>query len=1226
MNVDHCLNMEGFPLKKVDSTTTSDFNDVLLTLPPAEPRRSISIFSRRGVETPEPPPLIFEEAIPAPRQLTERQKSWLKKTKSQSGGTSPPSPNSSTRAKKPRATVLKAVPRADSRKLTAVERAIATRPSSQRVSVPHGNAGESHAAAKQSSAGTLLKSALKGNAALHSSAREQSEKRKSAEHRVGVWVEGVTEWDAAMQYRAVLDESSISEENEVTTVRHVPVKAAATLGVRPNLSVIIPGSQPKADTTLLTMAEHDPSEPVDPVSLPISKFNIMTPSFALEENPSDSSLELAPAMRSPTLDPMTMRVNPGTAGQPGQLSVSRTSSKSSSDVDDDASSVYSKRSSATSLEIGPKLGAGLKRRLSGNMLIDMLGGPSAKKANPKCPEPKPADVDQPADENKLTKFNKPVEKKPVELYKPADVNKPLPPAPMLPPLRDAPQAPPGLHTGGALRQSKSTASAPDGFGARYRSRKAACRSRSWNHLDMRFDVFDLQFMATAPHTPSPSASSSPTLTQAEDALEAHLSALTETSQEPLPEDWPIKITRANLTESRDTVQDPKEFLQVPTVEESDANSPQKDSVRAVMNPPERAPTLPKRSRKREWRMPSRAARVSPLATPKGLTRRKSASEATPLRDHATAASLVRSRTIADLSAHHRAASEPVPPQPHLADTSEKKIVQTIDELDTFKEVCVPQIVFDDGLIVVQGPVVIGEDGKEMLPNAVAAATAEEVLLHIFSSLDSTADLLNAAMINKGMYRVFKENEMQLIRMVTFNESPAAWELREWCPPQRNVLEPESSKSSSLLDHTPTTYMQCHRRDARVVERLKATLLRECSTCIRKDTAAALSDPSSPANRRINDAFWRIWCFCKVFGCEKGREDDFAGQLDWLKGGILANNQQGFSATVNTNWDFDMHSVLFNPPEYFAKGNEGGLSAEQLYDMTEIWTCLTTVLQGYQGRVEQARAAGIFDDCDVEDGDQEKEELMLEEWIYYLLTLGPNVVLEMATYATNSSSAGFAHAKENAWTIWSPQQSTCSRRTFLKEPVSRLYEERISAATISTLNPRDQLAKELAKKRVASLAAEIKLARQKSAYRRSPYIDMSTERPMSMASRSNSTCSAPSCTTDRSSSVSIFAAHLRTPLTPAFPSATTGHPSQPPKWCSSRRISPIVEDRSESFGRLSLAKRSGRMKPDPTRLAIRRIMDMGFSSEQAVWALKMTEGADGGLRVDAAVDLLLGQRR
>ncbi|KAH9845782.1 hypothetical protein Tdes44962_MAKER01214 [Teratosphaeria destructans] len=1219
--------MENSAPQGVESRTICDPTNARLTRPPAEPRRSISIFSRRGIETPEPSPVIFEEPMPALRQLTERQRGRLKKTKSHSGASSPMSPDSSTRAKKPRATVLKALPRANSRSVTVLESAIATRPESQGRSGPHGNAAESHAHARPSSAGALIKSAWKGNAALHSSHREQSQKRRSAEHRVGVWVEGVTEWDAAIQYRAVLDEPSIPEENEGTTVRRVPVKAAATLGVRPNLSVIIPGSQPIADTTQVTMEEPEPRTSPELVSLPLSKFNTMAPSLALEESPQDSSPKLESAMQSPTLDPRTMLVDSDAAGKPGQLSVSRTSSKSSSEVDDGSSSVYSKRSSATSLEVGPKLGGGLKRRLSGNMLVDMLGGPSVKRASPKCSETKPADIDPPADENKPAEVSKTVEHKPVEMSKPADVNKPLPPAPVLPPLRDPPQVPPGLDTGGALRQTKSTASAPDGIGARYRSRKAASRSRSWTHLDIKFDVFDLQFMATAPHTPSPSAPSSPTLTQAEDALEAHLSGLTETSQEPLPEDWATKIMRADLNEPRNQVQDLKDTFQGTTVEAGGVNgepviAPQKDSVRAVMNPPKRAPTLPKRSRKREWRMPSRGGRVTPLAAPKGLTRRKSASEATPLRDQATAGSLIRSRTVADLSTHRRATSELIPPLSHLLDTSGKDL-QASDELDTFKEVCVPGFVFDDGLIVVQGPVIIGEDGREMRPNAVAAATAEEVLLHIFSSLDSTADLLNTAMINKGMYRVFKENEMQLIRMVTFNESPAAWELREWCPPQQNALGPESSKSSSLLEHTPKTYVQCHWRDARAIEKLKATLLRECSTCIRRDTAAALSDPSSPDNRRINDALWRIWCFCKIFGCEKGREDDFAGQLDWLKGGVLANNQQGFSATVNTNWDYDMNSVLFNPPEYFAKGNGGGLSAEQLYDMTEIWTCLTTVLQGYQGRVMQARVAGIFDDCDIEEGDQEKEELMLEEWIYYLLTLGPNVVLEMATYATNSSSAGFAHAKENAWTIWSPPQSTCSRRTFLKEPVSRLYEERISAATISTLNPREQLAKQIAKKRVASLAAEIKLARQKSAYRRSPYIDMSTERPMSMASRSNSTSSALS-SNNTPYSVSIFAANLRTPLTPTLTSASPS-PSPSLKWCSPRRISPIVEGRRESFARLSLQKRSGRTKQDPSRVAMRRIMDMGFSTDQAIWALKRTGGGDGGLRVDAAVDLLLRQR-
>lgn len=58
------------------------------------------------------------------------------------------------------------------------------------------------------------------------------------------------------------------------------------------------------------------------------------------------------------------------------------------------------------------------------------------------------------------------------------------------------------------------------------------------------------------------------------------------------------------------------------------------------------------------------------------------------------------------------------------------------------------------------------------------------------------------------------------------------------------------------------------------------------------------------------------------------------------------------------------------------GNEGGLSAEQLFDMMELWNCLGVLLQGFQGRTADARKFGIYEDTDVRGGDIDGEELML----------------------------------------------------------------------------------------------------------------------------------------------------------------------------------------------------------------------------------------------------------
>jgi hypothetical protein len=414
-------------------------------------------------------------------------------------------------------------------------------------------------------------------------------------------------------------------------------------------------------------------------------------------------------------------------------------------------------------------------------------------------------------------------------------------------------------------------------------------------------------------------------------------------------------------------------------------------------------------------------------------------------------------------------------------------------------------------------------------------------------------------------------------------------------------------------------MRCYRHDVEVIESLKSLILQHCAGYIRRETAIALSSRTHPHAQRFNDAFWRIWCFCKIFGCDKGREEDITGQLDWLKGGLLANNQD-LTATMNMNLDYDMSSVLLNAPEFFAKGNENGLTAQQLYDMTELWSCLVTIMSGYHGRVDEARQNGVFNGLEIFDGDEEGEEQAVEEWVAFLLTLGPTVILEMAEFATDASSAGFALAKVNGWTQWSSAQSGGSRANFLKEPLARLYEERVTAAAPRLQNPREQERKEMSRKRVANLAAEIKLARQASFYKRLPMIDMSMERSMSAFSRRTSITS--TCSLRSQSSVHSRQVSSQTPRSSRPPNFSVPRPRSPPSnlW-SPRRISPIIEDRVETFNRMSLQNFAMGVAEDTSERAVRRILDMGFTYEDAIEALRLTDMGDG-LRVDRAVDLLL----
>ncbi|KAK1051519.1 hypothetical protein LTS16_002390 [Friedmanniomyces endolithicus] len=1167
-------------------------------------RRSISIFSRRGTETPEPkPPFIAQAAmaktpvVPLKREMTERQKSWLGRRRSMCGASN--TTKASAPPKKPMATVLNAVPRAKRISMTALEEEMATSPNDEILSALSESSVTQAALPAQSQLPLQHSPILQGGrfgdkrtGSLHQQ-RPRGEKRDE-NSRIGLWVNGVAQWDDHLPMRndqhtqwveeAISQETHFMPLHPAATPTNVPL---AIGGSRPSLSVCIPhGSESKANTMALsTVIQPKPQQPVvslAPASM-VSKFNIAAPVIFVTEDssekhdvsPIDSVQHTPPPRRVRAAeDQSQLKVVSPESLRPKPSRESSSSAGSYITDSDDKSSVYSKHSSATSVEdLQIPIPVRSKKRLSGRTLTSRT----------------------PSTED-------------ISAQQVADVNKPLPPNPHPIPPRSAPAAP------ALQRRTRASGSVKSMPGHSKPTPPAAALQRPMSMVSPRthfqLDQLDAEFMRSSPydsptlHEPCLSGSSgsdtdgerepvTPTLSQAEEELHAQL-------QEQHSLEARAKDQRGDFTISKST-----------SIRRS-------DSVRSVMQPPARAPTVPRRSRKRDWR----TSRTRPTILYTAPERRKSEStmqsQRKQPRNQDIAASMVR-RTAS--AAQLTVVRLPEAPSSASAKDTQPKAM--------------PRVVFDDGLIVVQGPKIVSVDGEVLTPTALAAASAEDVLLHILSSLTTLDDLFNTASVNKGMYRVFKENEMHLVRTVCFNQSPAAWEFREWSPPDRNESD-TSSKASSQLEHTPQSYIRCHKRDIAVLESLKALIVAHCQTFIRRDTTLALRAPSHPNAQRFDNAIWRIWCFCKIFGCEKGREDDITGQLDWLKGGLLANNQ-GRVATVNTNLEFDMSSVLLNAPDHFAAGNAGGLTAQQLYDMTEIWGCLSALLQGYQGRVDQARAAGVFDGCvDVEEGDEEKEEQMLEEWIHHLLTLGPTTVLEMAECAADPSAAGFTLAKLNGWTKWTPPAYTGSRVTFLKEPVARLYEERVAAAALAIEHPSRKEKSEISRKRVANLAAEIRLKRQTSNYMRSPYIDMSLERTMSGVSRRASTMSTSSRDTHRS---------LVSPMTPALrysygsghssamsAAQNLSHPHAQPQehvrtssgqW-SPRKISPIIEERVESFNRLSLQMLNAGEADNTSDRAVKKIVEMGFTAEQAKEALRMTDMGDG-LRVDRAVDLLLRQR-
>lgn len=632
-----------------------------------------------------------------------------------------------------------------------------------------------------------------------------------------------------------------------------------------------------------------------------------------------------------------------------------------------------------------------------------------------------------------------------------------------------------------------------------------------------------------------SADASPTWSQAEHDLQRELSVSLQESAQPAPDVAVMSPDESSIRRS--------------------------GSVHEVMQPPSRAPTIPKRSRKREWR--------THFAYPASeLQRRQS-----EMQQRVSAFQDINiPRKSASISRNASSIPEHIAPRP--PERSKRRPVSNAYAR------CTDMAELDVETVATRRRDAIS---AAMTPTV----AAEEVLLHILARLHSPKDLFNTAIINKGMYRVYKENEMHLLRIAVYNESPASWELREWSPPDRDEVRPGDSYSSR--EHSPLSYICGYRNDMAVIERLKRLILERCQSFLRRETVFALSTPTHPNASRFNDAFWRIWSFCQIFGCVKNREDDFTGQMDWLRGGVLANNEDCIAST-DPNMEFDVRSVLISPPACFAEGNKGGLGAGQLVDMTEIWTCLTVLLQDYHGQAGQARYYGVFDQCELIQDDIEHEELLLEEWTAYLMTLGPRIVLAMAEV---SPAAGFALAKDNGWTRWAPPIYNGSRTSFLKEPVAKSYEEQIILAKQRLQDPDEQVRKDASRRRVATLAAEIRLRRQSSAFKRSPLIDMSTERAMSTSSRRDS----------------IISTRL------SYPRATSRRASVlSPRACHS-----IREDDVENPGR-----RSDGLPKDTGEVAIQQLVAMGFERDMVIDALRITDRGDG-LRPDRAVELLLSQQ-
>nr|OQO23777.1 hypothetical protein B0A51_06726 [Rachicladosporium sp. CCFEE 5018] len=517
-----------------------------------------------------------------------------------------------------------------------------------------------------------------------------------------------------------------------------------------------------------------------------------------------------------------------------------------------------------------------------------------------------------------------------------NVDKPLPRIPPPRRMRPAPAPPTLSRSTGSMRSAPSRSPEPH-------------TSLSVRNSNMKRSSSTSTALRAAPQMcsrrPEQHHEPSPTLSQAEQDLHAQLSGIpTNTATSIIPF---IQLTKSGSVH-------------------------RSDSVRSVMHPPARAPTLPTRSRKRDWRKSAGAGHIAsqivvPPLPAKAVGRRRSDSALKARRLEVERLGLRRSRSAAVMRADL------------IIEEAARVEAEQATEMQAFE--------YDDGLCVVQGPVIL-RSGVDLVVEA--AIMAESVLLRILASLPTLADLFSTATINKGMYRDFKENEMHLIKTVLRAESPAAWELREWSPAPSDESSASASSASSdvAAEYTPRSYLAAQKASIRTAH-----------------TLASLLSPHAPlATTRLTQAILRVSTFCIIFGPAKAREDDLTGQLDWLRGGRLARATD-FSATVDAGGlDYDLSSILLNAADHFGSGNGDGLGRDELEDM--LWN--------------------------------------VQEWKHYIRSLGPTAVLALAT---RSPSEAIVFASSQDWQTY-PATLT-SRSTFLRDPVARLLTEQHTYKSAST---------------------------------------------------------------------------------------------------------------------------------------------------------------------------------
>ena len=238
-----------------------------------------------------------------------------------------------------------------------------------------------------------------------------------------------------------------------------------------------------------------------------------------------------------------------------------------------------------------------------------------------------------------------------------------------------------------------------------------------------------------------------------------------------------------------------------------------------------------------------------------------------------------------------------------------------------------------------------------------------------------------------------------------------------------------------------------------------------------------------------------------------------------------------------------------------------------------------------------------------------------------MTLGLGAVLTLSSVCpADTSSATFIKAQSIGLTKWELTETEASRSSFLKEAVSRAYELQERLRSNSPTEPNSQSpgssptdAVRESRSRQTGFANELRRRRALGLDEPEGRYSFSAERPMSEYSTILRNLDGtidrppvppvPALVLDRSSTSTSGTA----PQTPTYASGSSGFASS-----SQTRAPALVPLRPQVL--------------DPVDRAIHMMVnELGFASEDAKWALKITDTGEG-IDADAAVELLQRQRK